>query len=163
MFKALIASAIVSFYSVTYANELVYKADYSQMDIDATGLDICDYPEEFKIEASLPIATTFIRNALYTADADISLENIQATEGSISGGSNPKEYQGDYREKVYIVKQVIKGAYEPGIYTRVEVVTYGDKNAPTGLVVNSTLLNHTYSAELAEGANCGNIYYKLAN
>lgn len=147
--------------SMVFATTLSYTADFTQMkNTDPTMLDICGFPVNFKMDAAAPLASTFIKE-LFTYGS-ISLEEIQATEGSMHGGGLHPAYSGDYREKVYIVKQVLPdGAYSPGIYTRVQVNTYGSKTAPSGFIVNSQLLNHYYSAEMAEGAFCGDIYYKL--
>lgn len=144
--------------STAFSKQLTYKADFAAMtQMDSTSLDICGYPETFSLDASTAIGPAFI-SELFTW-GEISTTRIQATDGALSGA--PANYNGDYREKVYLVKQVLEGGYEPGIYNRVEMTTYGSTAAPTGFVVSIELLNHRYSAELAEGAFCGNIYYKL--
>lgn len=145
--------------SVVQANTLTYRADFTQMpEKDATSLDICGYPETFKMDAADPLAKTFIDTLL---SGNVSKEEIQATSSSLGGGSLSEAYSGAYREKVYIVKQGGGGAYNPWIVYRVQVNTYGSTTAPSGFVVNSELLNHRYSAELAEGAFCGDVYYLL--
>jgi len=141
------------------AKTLTYEADTTQLE-DANSLDICGYPTEFKMDQKAPIGPTFIEKALFTQS--VGIENIQATEGSIVGGDAPEAFTGDYRDKVYLVKQVVEGSmYTPAIYYRVEIRTYGSTAEPSGFVVNKELLNHKYSAELTEGEGCGNIYYKL--
>lgn len=142
-------------FSVSAAT-LEYRADFSMMsDTDATALDICGFPQVFVMSADKPLAPTFI-NELFVSDFEI--KNIQATEGSISGGAG---YVGDYREKVYIVNHEAGGHYSPAVYYRVQITTYGSTAAPHGFVASSELLNHRDSAELAEGNFCGEVYYKL--
>ena len=160
MKKTLIALVVLMTSSWAFANTLVYNVDYSQMkNMDETSLDICGYPQQVKMDAALPIGPTFI-SQIYSY-GKVTTERIQATKGSVGGGNLAPAFSGDYREKVYIVKQVIEGAYKPGIYNRVQVNTYGSTAAPSGVIVNTELLNHRYSAELTEGAYCGDIYYKL--
>lgn len=157
MIKSILATLVVLTGTSAFAVNLTYKADYSQMDLDATSLDICGYPTEFTMDASAPISTTFIDQMFF---GDVGMERIQATDGGVAG--NPgSAYNGDYRVKVYIVKQTIEGVYEPGIFFRVQVTTYGSKSAPSGMVVNNEILNYRHSAELAEGSFCGDVYYKL--
>ena len=152
------------FCSASYADQLVYKADFSKMpEQDAEQLRFCGFPEEFRVEAEEEMAPYFIKNTMYTSDANISLEMIQDTEGTIIDGGEAKAsevYEGHFQEKVYIVKQVVDGSYPPAIYSRVEFMIFGDVDAPKGLVVSTELLNHRYSAELSEGYMCGEIYYK---
>ncbi|MCJ8278348.1 MAG: hypothetical protein HRT44_14080 [Bdellovibrionales bacterium] len=143
-----------------FALELVYLPDFSQMpEQDINSLDICGYPAEFKMDASLPIGPTFIKQLFW---GDVSSERIQANGGSVSGGNLAPAFSGDYRTKVYIVKQSFEGTgYTSGVYNRVEVNTYGSTAAPSGMTVSTELLNYRESAELAEGSDCGTIYYKL--
>lgn len=155
--KAAIITTLLFIGFSANALTLNYTADYANMSgTDSTSLDICGYPQDFSMDAKAPLAPTFIKEAMFTSAVDI--ENIQASEGSISGGYG---YSGDYREKVYIVKQKVGNYYLPAIYYRVQVTTYGSTTAPHGFVVATELLNHRSSAELAEGAFCGDIYYKL--
>lgn len=161
MRKIILLFIMVAMSPSAFAESLTYYPDYSQMkDMNGTSLDICGFPTEFTIDSKDPIGPTFIGRMFWSVEKT---ERIQTAEGSVSGGNLAVAYSGDYREKVYIVKQVIEGVYEPGIFSRVEVTTYGSTKAPSGMIVNVELMNHRYSAELAEGAFCGNVYYKLAN
>ena len=159
--KALIFAVLAGMGFSASADTLTYVVDLGKMaerGHDVTSLDICGFDLQFTMDAADPIGPTFINQYFY---GEVTQRRIQNTTGAISGGGLEPEYSGDYREKVYIVDQVIEGAYEPAIVSRVQVNTYGSTAAPSGMIVNVQLLNHHYSAELAEGSNCGDIYYKL--
>ena len=161
--------------TVASAKTLTYQADFNVMKynnkgIDPTALDICGYQSEFKMNASAPIGPTFIKS--YLSYGKISLDPIQATNGSVVPGAKDRTeaktkepYSGNYRNKVYVVKQVVPddSTYKPFIAYRMQINTYGSTSAPSGFTVSTELLNHRYSAELAEGDGCGDIYYKLKN
>lgn len=147
--------------SLSRAATLSYQADLTATHLDQVSLaDICEFPLNFSMDSKDPLAPTFLET--YFGRDLLSLENIQATAGNISGGGLAASYSGDYREKVYYAK-VGSRVYKPFIAQRAQVTTYGDVNAPSGFVVNIEILNHKYSAEIAEGSNCGDVYYKLVN
>jgi len=161
MTKLALAFLTLAFSSLASAKTLTYTVDYEAMtDIDKNVLDNCGYPESFRVDSAAPIGPELIKQT-FSSDAKITIENIQSTSGTLAGGDRNEAYLGEYREKVYLVKQVIKGIYEPGIFTRVQINTYGSTSAPTGITISSELLNHRYSAELGEGADCGEIWFRL--
>lgn len=171
MKNTLIAIALALTSTTVFAEALVYKVDLQVTQpndpsdpndaVTLENLERCGYPQEFKIDSQASLTREFLK--VLFKDAKYSSENIQSTKGALSGGDLAEAYSGEYREKVFIVKNEFNGtAYSPGVYYRVDLTTFGSTTKPSGFKTSSELLNYRHSAELAEGMGCGHVHYKLA-
>ncbi|RYZ98438.1 MAG: hypothetical protein EOP11_20685 [Proteobacteria bacterium] len=144
------------------AAELTYQIDLDHSKMDAiTAFDICGLPKEIKLDSRADLPTVMIQKLSLKAEAP-KIQFIQASNGGISGGDLTELYSGDYRVRVALVN--LPGtakAYRGGVFQRVEITTYGSKQAPKSFTVDVDLLNYRESAELAEDSVCTGYAYRL--
>jgi hypothetical protein len=123
---------------------------------ETTAFDICAFPKEITMDAKEDLPTVVIRKT----EADVlALNFIQSSSGSAIGGDE-EPYNGDYRTRVAIVKQSY-GGYPQGVYSRIEITTFGSKSAPKAFKMDYEILSHRESAEVGESSVCTGIAYKL--
>ncbi len=145
------------------AAQLTYQIDLAQSKMDEImAFDICGLPQEIKMDAKEDLPTVVIKRTHALNPSQLSINYIQRTSGSISGGGLVEPYVGAYRTRVALVHSLeYSEAYKGGVYYRAQVTTYGSVTAPKSFIVTSDLLNYLESAELAEGSLCTNYAYRL--
>lgn len=143
------------------AQQLTYKIDLKQSNMDeSTAFDLCVLPKEIKMDAKEDLATVVI-NKTYSSSYKQKIQFIESTTGgSISGGDLKEPYMGDYRIRVALLNLAIP-SYPGGVYYRVEITTFGSKQAPKAFTVSNEALNYQGSAELAEDSACTGYAYRL--
>lgn len=146
---------------VASAATLTYEIDLAKSQMsEIAAFDICGLPKEITLDAREDLPTVVMNKTLVSESGKLKTQTIQATKGSVVGGGLEDPYLGDYRVRVAIA-QVESEAYRFGIFSRVEVTTYGPTHAPKAFVVNVDALNYLESAELAEGSVCTGYAYRL--
>jgi hypothetical protein len=158
---ALLALVALATPNLATAATLTYRIDFSHSKIDEdTAFALCGLPKEISLDDREDLPTVVIRRTLAPVARQSEISYIQASSGGISGGDLREPYMGDYRVRVALLKLNSLG-YRGGVYQRVEVVTYGSKQAPKAFTVDVELLNYRESAELAEGSVCTGYAYRL--
>ena len=127
-------------------------------------LDFCGLPETFSIDSEDSLGDAIIEKTQKTNYGTFTYERIELSFGAMSGGDLAEPFVGDYRNHVYLTKQVLPdGGYAPGIWHHVDIMVWGDTWAPKAFEVQTQLLNHKASAELAEDWFCRQYSYVLVN
>ena len=146
MNRLLVLAAI---FTCGFAQASVYRLDYEQLvpeDIEMVR-ETC--VQEIQIDLTRAVEPQILKQMVSKM---ISSEKIEGSKSIDHSGVGP--YTGEVRTSVYLVKRDGYGAYKPNIVERVEINLYS-----SALNIQTQLLNHRNSAELAEDA-CRNLSYR---
>lgn len=138
-----------------HAEEQNYKLSDSGVSSKERGFSTEMCVKEYRIDSAADLAKEVLKKE---GGADAEITEIQDFKYTSEG----PEYDGEVRERVYLVKSE-NLYYQPGVYMRIQISEYGEGTARKSFSVHQELLNHRYSAEIAEYAACADLSYRLAD